>query len=81
MGIKHVRQRRENGGEGIVRAKMREGEEKRSQWKVERFFGKNAFWREQMPCHNFLTHSSNHRCVWTNRIRDPQNALIFLVKW
>ena len=49
MGIKCVQQRRKNGGEGIVRAKMRENEEGRSPWKVERMLGKNGFWREQVP--------------------------------
>ena len=49
------------------------------QWRC-RLLGKNGIWSENVPHQTVLTHSSNHRWTWTNRIRDPQNVRLFLVK-
>ena len=36
------------------------------QWRY-RLIGKNGFWKEKVPRQALLTHSSDHRWVWTYR--------------
>ena len=41
-------------------------------------YGKMAFGGEM--CHVRLSHSSSYRWTWINRIRNPQNVRLFILK-